>query len=106
MERLHRFLDRHRLLLHSLEEIFHFFKVILFYMTETCSEKQQLGNKVMKPNQNGIKQNNYCKPCSLQLMGRQVALWLESWMSNQKVARSNPRAYKVKVCRFTPGQGS
>ena len=31
-----------------------------------------------------------------QMDDRQVAAWLERWTSNRKVARSNPRAVKVK----------
>jgi hypothetical protein len=37
---------------------------------------------------------------------RQVALWLELWASNQKVAGSNPQADKVKICHSAPEQGS
>ena len=32
--------------------------------------------------------------------------WLECWTSNRKVARSNPRADKVKICRSAPEPGS
>jgi hypothetical protein len=32
--------------------------------------------------------------------------WLEHWTSNRKVARLNPRADKVKICRSVPEQGS
>lgn len=34
------------------------------------------------------------------------ALWLEHWTSKRKVARSNPLADKVKICRPAPEQGS
>ena len=40
------------------------------------------------------------------LHGRIAAKWLESWTSNRKVARSNPRANKEKICRSAPEQGS
>ena len=35
---------------------------------------------------------------------RQVALWLERWTSNRKVARLNLRADKVKIGRSAPEQ--
>ena len=38
--------------------------------------------------------------------GWQVASWLERWGSNWKVAGSNPRADKVKICGSAPVQGS
>jgi hypothetical protein len=34
--------------------------------------------------------------------GQQVAQWLECWTSNRKVARSNPRADKVKKSVVLP----
>ena len=37
-------------------------------------------------------------------MGQQVAWWLERWTNNRKVASSNPRADKVKICCSAPEQ--
>ena len=39
-------------------------------------------------------------------IGWQVAKWLERWTCNHKVARSNPRADKVKICCSAREQGS
>ena len=71
-----------------------------------CNKNETMLITIKKSSLMLIKHHQPPQMMKRQRMRWQVAQWLERWTCNRKVASSNPRTDKVKICRSAPEQES